>query len=102
MSVRLRCSYAERRAVMNSSRVNISAHAHAGTRPTVSSANGTYANAMNTLSAIGSSRPPSTVGPYLRASIPSTQSVQPIRVPAISALHMYGLLWNPPSDAAPR
>ena len=43
---------------------------------------------MKILSAIGSSRPPSTVGPYLRASMPSTQSVQPINVPAISADHM--------------
>jgi hypothetical protein len=36
---------------MKNSRVNISAHAHHGTRPV--SANGVYAKAMKTLSAIG-------------------------------------------------
>ena len=71
------------------SRTNMSAQAHAGTSPRL--ANGMYANATKTLSAIGSRSPPSTVGPYLRASIPSTQSVQPRMMPAISADHMYGL-----------
>ena len=87
MNRRSRCSYAERSAVTKNSRVNMSAHAHHGTSP--ESANGVYANAMNTLSAIGSSRPPSTVGPYLRASMPSIQSVEPITMPAISADHRY-------------
>ena len=90
MSVRLRSSYAERSDVMKNSRVNISAAAHHGIRPSpiASSENGTYANAMNTLSAMGSSSPPRTVGPYLRAINPSIQSVQAISVPAISAVHI--------------
>jgi hypothetical protein len=40
LSVRSRCSYAERNAVTKNSRTNISAHAHAGIMPIAGSANG--------------------------------------------------------------